>query len=347
MNKIFQNINLCAIIVFFVFINNSILKSDTIPSVHKTITINDNTDSLMYFVTGKLYNDEIEWSNITDTIYYTINRKNVYFYSNGKYHPFSLKIRPYGYFIFSDIKFGFSHKEDEGDYIYEFGFDPPPNALIISNGRIYNYIEEIDTIYSYFSRHINNSQEVDTFYLAKELEYSYLLRKINHKPLLKTGNNKELRIIYANKCGMYAEELHLMRVMFRGDSAKIFFSKINTEKAQNIEITDIDSAWLSKRNLETLRERMSNVDFKNINHLNNNHCPELYRHGVRRFEYLIEYNYDNNYYFAILCDHWGNIYHEKKELRTDLLELKSIFHILHRIYFRTPWWKRLWESIFG
>ncbi len=332
----FYKLNLFIVLVFLIVV----ISSEDLKCNNNYI----NTDTVFYLYDGKPGDD-------VDTITSIIERRNIYFYSKGLYYPFSLKIRGIGYFILGDIKYGFVDKDDEGDYIFEFGFHPPPNTVIKCYGRTYDYIEEIDTIYSFFSKRdtgkknlIWNKQIRDTFKLSKELEYSFLLKETNNVPLQKTIYDEELRIIFPDETSMYFEKVHIMNVRFHSDSAQIFFSKINTGSAQNIEVIKTDSAWLNKFELMFLRERINNIDFSKISHLDNARCDG---YNLRRHEYLVEYKKNGNYNYTVLCDSWGNIYPEEVELRTELLELKSLFYRFRKQHFHTPWYKRLWNRISG
>jgi len=204
-----KKINICIIFLMFVFL--ILIKTETISAKTKH-------------------------NNITGTLIYVDERINICFFSNGKYYPFSLTKRPYGYFcaIHKDIEYGFYDKEKDRNKIRFFY--TPRNKVVRVLFDSYKYIKETDTLYSYFSGcgknkyrdlyYLNNDKKIlDTFSLSRELEYSYLLRETDHLPLLETGNDEELRIIYVSEYDGFVRELHLMRVKFYNDSVKIFFHK--------------------------------------------------------------------------------------------------------------------------
>ncbi len=291
-------------------------------------------------------------NNIRDTLIYVDERENICFFSNGKYYPFSLTKRPYGYFtpIYKDIEYGFYDKEKDRDK-FRFSYTPK-NKVVRVTSDSYKYIKEIDTLYNYFSRPRKSEKILDTFNLSRELEYSYLLREINHTPLIKNDNDEELRMIYVGEYDGFVRELYLMRVEFYDESAKIFFTKIDTEIAQDINVVKTDTAWLKGRDLKELREKMNKIDFNKINDLENDNCPDFFYYGGRKFEYLLEYKNKDSYNYTILCDcssyYAGYPYFnpKNKELRYDLLLLQTMFIKFYRSYFRTPLWQRLWNRMF-
>jgi len=98
---------------------------------------------------------------------------------------------------------------------------------------------------------------------------------------------------------------------------------------------------------------MDEIDFTKVNDLRNDNCPDFFYYGGRRYEYLLEYKNNNSYSYAILCDVCPSIgypyFHPQEgDLRFDLLRLQGTLQSFYRFryYFRAPWWKRLWESIF-
>jgi hypothetical protein len=80
------------------------------------------------------------YQNRGDTVICSVIRKNIMFYSNGEFHPFSIQLRNYGYFeplyFFLDIKYGFYEPVDS---LWERFYIEPcraeTNQVLISSGK--------------------------------------------------------------------------------------------------------------------------------------------------------------------------------------------------------------------
>lgn len=287
-------------------------------------------------------------NNKKDTIVCSVIRQNILFVTDGKYHPFSVQLKNYGYFeplLFNDIKYGFYKDTDSqrnGLYINPC-ISKPNTILFVPGDDIYINKIEIDTIYNYFTGIKKNTyfdrenSILDTFLLSRELEYSFLLKKIGDEPLIKEGNHEQLRIIYVKKYRYFVKEMHSVRIEIKDESARIFLSKIDTENSQDFKIMHKDDAILKRLDLSRLRRAINDIDFQNLSLSDDNYCCESDYSSYRKYVFLIEYTFNNEYYYTILCAPFSMLLEENIR---DVHQLSALMINFSRRYFRRPFFKR-------
>lgn len=288
-----------------------------------------------------------------------IIRKNYVFISNGVGYPFSLQLKNFGFFIpwqeMKDIRYGFYEPVDslfQGSYYTPCHGGDATRGMYFSGTQMYNDIEKVDTLYSSFNRVISKSfnlpgSEVDTFLLSREFEYSYLFSTTNQKSLLNNEYNNEIRITYAEEYKTTVKKINIIRVIFKDNRAYMYLEVIDTESSQDINVVRRDTVLLKEQDFVRLKSLMEDIQFDKLNQLRYNHCQDLYYEGYRAFEFVIEYQNDNIYDYALVCDVID--YHLPiNDPRHGVIGFKNyIKNVLHYDYFVESKFKYLWKKVFN
>ncbi len=283
------------------------------------------------------------YQNKGDTVICSVIRKNIMFFSDGQFHPFSIQLKNYGYFeplyFYLDIKYGFYEPVDSlWKRVY---YDPclaESNQVLISSGKdIYIDIDKTDTLISYFSgnRKVERKEGdykllTDTVKLSRELEYSYLLREIGKEPLWMREDGEELRVVFVHKHHSFVRKKRLMHVIFTPETAKLHFTEIDTESSQHIHIVRNEFSNLRTPDREELESRIKNTDFYAVQSLNYDY-NDLYFDGYRPYEFLIEYKKEDAYYYAIMFD--MDIREPKDDPRRNAAIVKNLTRSYYIDYF--------------
>jgi hypothetical protein len=226
-------------------------------------------------------------------------------------------------FLTSDTIYHFSRVIDESGYFSFMGYFM--SDTIISG---YSHIFKKDTTIKYTNSYVKLSNKIDTINsivpvydinynklsqinIRDEIKFSYILKKLR-EPRIDSSENKMIRVLYPcskiNTCKSY----NLIKIIFFGDSAKIYTKYGTSEELTGFKIKRNESSILRQRDQRKIKRRLEGIK-KDIN--------ECRRPGN---PFLFECNISGDYYRIIASKYCIK---DKKELK----KLYRFIGLLRRI----------------
>ena len=282
---------------------------------------------------------QIKGLDTLDVYEYCIEIKRIVYFSEDSYFPFTVSLRPFGYFSVNDIKYGHNDKQSE----FEILWMPEEKEKSFIKGPKFTFEEDvIDTVYNFFQvntfenciKKSNEQNDSITFFtmlensidLRKTLEYSFLLTRAKVPVLSAINNNQVLRIAYPVGSYPFIEEFNIVRINIMDDSAKIFLTSIDVRNLQQIVSLKSDSAWLMKRDIKQLKKRIAliNPNVKTNFCLGNN---SIYN------DCLVEYKNEINCFNIVLTNFNLLKLNCSKEVTDKFLGIENMLISFKRKYF--------------
>lgn len=118
--------------------------------------------------------------------------------------------------------------------------------------------KNIDTINSNFPiKQAQNNQDL-LISISDALNYSYILKKVGENDKNNLTNNS-IRVIYPCEDLNYCTLYHIFTVRFITDSTKLFIRTGHSVDFNGIQLLQIDSCLLKKRDIESILTQMTKV----------------------------------------------------------------------------------------
>lgn len=180
--------------------------------------------------------------------------KKVAFITSDSTYKFTRFITPDGKFYFRE---GFVDSSHMGNHIiYE-------SSNLIQKTKTYRSIfrsgsDQIDTITNYFPVIRTENNQDFLINISDELGYSYILKQVGETDKINLADNI-IRVLYPcedlNSCNLY----HIFTIRFFADSAKLYIRTGSSVDFNGIQLNQIDSCLLKKRDIESIMKQISKV----------------------------------------------------------------------------------------
>lgn len=294
--------------------------------------------ALFEFVKCQEYINEHEYDKNFSNIV-----KEIVFESQGKYYPLTVLLCPYGYWEYSQIRFG-KRNYYKIEYLsnISFGWKSNGESIKTPNTYIYDTLKS-DTIFSLFenlmctvdklSLPINPEDKVVNFNarsnlysnLISEFKYTYLLKNIE----VNDNQYQNIRILYPvlSENG-YKDYFNLVNLKLMKDSIEMTSYVINTVNLFDIKVEKKRSYFIIGREYKRLTKRISKTTFNKSIVCNGCNQPPY-----NQLDFLIDYSSNKLNYSYFLCEGIVGSNKNQNEIIYYLQGLKHTIVYLNEKYF--------------